>query len=611
MSVTEMTVDCPAAEDVATPGVVKCKKGLYGGRPSVGVCEVCNRSDDGFGRLAPVVRERVGKGILPRRLHFVWTGPPMPAWVSRAMERWAELNPKWHCELHGAEVLLPEWRKLYSRLWRLDQRSNLLRMSALRRWGGVYVDLDMVPFCPVDEILADHDGDWDVLLFQNRGGAMLADGFLAVRQDSEVWGAVDDGLAALGGEVARDRLALGPRLWTAVAKAVPGFCRVMSELRYIHCDVGQAGRLAVAESALEGAVDPAIIDAVAECGKVRPYMIHVGTAGGLLRKGSFGVGDDADATAFLPAFVLAGIGPQLRAVMEAEGLSLQIREVVPGKGGYLEELERCRNVISWGYQMPHSRFVEAKRNVLFIENGTLSQRTGAFLDAGGFWTHSDFVRERAWEVEPTDAERAALAAHVKRCFGWEMFAGGDPGGPVLLALQTQGDAPCRYYYPTAQGGDPIAMSLWLCREHLPRAQRVWVRPHPGGRKQFFDNWSYYKQWVAGRSWLVDESPNVYEKLPQARALVTANSTLATEAQALGLPIATLGHGTFTGSGTVLECADEPARLAGVLDDKPDLEARWRFLSAVKRLQLPYHAGPAKLSGHPALRRWVERCREQS
>jgi len=89
-------------------------------------------------------------------------------------------------------------------------------------------------------------------------------------------------------------------------------------------------------------------------------------------------------------------------------------------------------------------------------------------------------------------------------------------------------------------------------------------------------------------WQMDDSSSFSERLPACSALVTINSTCASEAALLGIPTATLGTGAFTGSGVTLECALDPSKLATLFSFQPDLHRCRAYCSAILgRHFLPY------------------------
>jgi len=46
---------------------------------------------------------------IPKVIHFIWTGPPVPGWVDANIERWRQLNPGYTIIRHGEEALAKEY----------------------------------------------------------------------------------------------------------------------------------------------------------------------------------------------------------------------------------------------------------------------------------------------------------------------------------------------------------------------------------------------------------------------------------------------------------------------------------------------------------------------
>lgn len=282
----------------------------------------------------------------------------------------------------------------------------------------------------------------------------------------------------------------------------------------------------------------------------------------------------------------------------AAGVTLEWHCVKAPGFQYREVFRSSRNVIAWNCRRPHAWLTERQQNVLHVENTLLSQRTGIFADHGGFFSNSNLCRKQTWRERYPHAQPEFFA---KREFGWKAFSGGDPQGPVLVALQNRPDCNLRLEYPLAEGArDKVVRTLELLREHLPTGRPVLVRPHPRERADFKDGG------VWRDDWRLDMEGAFAERLPQCSALVTVNSTCASEAALLGVPTATLGTGAFSGSGVTLECAQAPALLAGLADFQPDLERCRAYTCAI----LGRHFIPYSIKGdRPCLEfeSWLRAC----
>ena len=271
-------------------------------------------------------------------------------------------------------------------------------------------------------------------------------------------------------------------------------------------------------------------------------------------------------------------------------------------GQYKRNWHDNRHVITWGVRWPRSSYVAGERNVLYVENSALAPKHDVFMDARGYWTDSDLVVGKEWERTPGRGELRDMRRYVEGRFGDYAFAGGDPEGPVMLALQCPRDASLRYYYPDGDGArDVIAHVLQSVAATLADRD-VLVRPHPGDRQRF-ERAGY----DLPKRWQVDCSDDARAVLRRCKALVAVNSTLVNEAVAMGVPTATLGRGLFTGAAATLEC-DDPRTLEGLPRWRCEHAAREKYLCAVLRHLLPYGANHRDVRRFRPLRRWAARAR---
>lgn len=120
---------------------------------------------------------------IPRTIHRIWIAgsPPMPADMVENGARWAELNPAWTVKLWGG----PDFRMRNACLYRnapahdaLRYRSDLLRLEVLLREGGVYVDADIRPLRPLDELVDGHEAVAAYSPDRWNGKAIVSNAFL-------------------------------------------------------------------------------------------------------------------------------------------------------------------------------------------------------------------------------------------------------------------------------------------------------------------------------------------------------------------------------------------------------------------------------------------------
>ena len=259
---------------------------------------------------------------------------------------------------------------------------------------------------------------------------------------------------------------------------------------------------------------------------------------------------------------------------------------------YADRWRRARNWATWGVKWDSPTYRRGRKRVLFIENGLLSQSSGFYVDDAGYFADSSIVTDRD---PPTHAEVAAMQAHCQRLSGRPWWSGGDPAGPVLIALQDNRDGAVRARQYPLRDGNPNAATLLYAAAALPRGAPVVVRRHPNDTTTppaLPDGWRF------------DDVQDKWASIARCRAMVTATSTLATEALALGLPVAALGRSCWVGSGAVLDCSTDPARAAQLLNWHPDEWDAIRYLVSVLRHQVGYSDTADRIATLPPLRRWV-------
>lgn len=83
--------------------------------------------------------------VLPKRIHQIWLGSPLPERYKRWSESWQRLHPDWQYRLwtdKDVEDVSMERRDLFNSITHLGQKSDFLRYHILNQYGGVYVDTD-------------------------------------------------------------------------------------------------------------------------------------------------------------------------------------------------------------------------------------------------------------------------------------------------------------------------------------------------------------------------------------------------------------------------------------------------------------------------------------
>lgn len=109
--------------------------------------------------------------MIPRLLHFVWVGGPMPARLRRFVQSWATVHPDWDVRMWGDDDL--GWLQNFPLFNAADViagryagqlMSDIARIEILHRHGGVYVDCDFEALRPIDDLCATTDAwmAWEV-----------------------------------------------------------------------------------------------------------------------------------------------------------------------------------------------------------------------------------------------------------------------------------------------------------------------------------------------------------------------------------------------------------------------------------------------------------------
>ncbi len=82
---------------------------------------------------------------IPKVIHQIWLGSPLPRKLRRYSRSWARRHPDWELKLWDDEAVARldfASRPLFESTSCWGQKSDLLRAEILARFGGVYVDLD-------------------------------------------------------------------------------------------------------------------------------------------------------------------------------------------------------------------------------------------------------------------------------------------------------------------------------------------------------------------------------------------------------------------------------------------------------------------------------------
>lgn len=186
---------------------------------------------------------------VPRLIHRIWLGSPIPPEFERFADSWRRHNPDWEMRL-WTEANLPRLinQQLYDQAPALVPsrlvprfRSNLVRYEILLGHGGLYVDTDFEALRPIDPLIA------GLTLFaaEERPG-LIANGFLgAVPYHPFMRQLIDDAPDSVVRRPGQPSWrTTGPEHLTRIAAARPGELTLVPTAAvypYHHTDLDDAG----------------------------------------------------------------------------------------------------------------------------------------------------------------------------------------------------------------------------------------------------------------------------------------------------------------------------------------------------------------------------------
>ncbi len=93
---------------------------------------------------------------IPRIIHQIWLGSPVPDVYKGYMRSWQEKHPDWEYMLwtdDNVQTLFPLYnQEFYDTAENYGTKSDILRWELLYRFGGLYVDTDYECLNPMDEL---------------------------------------------------------------------------------------------------------------------------------------------------------------------------------------------------------------------------------------------------------------------------------------------------------------------------------------------------------------------------------------------------------------------------------------------------------------------------
>ncbi len=125
-------------------------------------------STESADELRPMARAKTAKEVqpatasmrMPRIFHQVWVGPnPLPEEYAAYQQSWVRHHPDWEVRLWTEDNLPQPLRRpeAAERLRVPAERSDILRLEVVWRFGGVYVDADLECLSSIEPLIQDAD----------------------------------------------------------------------------------------------------------------------------------------------------------------------------------------------------------------------------------------------------------------------------------------------------------------------------------------------------------------------------------------------------------------------------------------------------------------------
>jgi hypothetical protein len=192
-------------------------------------------------------------GRVPTIFHFVWLSmdwkakqQPIPDGILQRIDAWKRLHPHWYAVIWTnamAERHFPSVFSILKKLRTASWASNILRYHVIARYGGVYLDTDIVPLRPLPSRLL--NTPFTVCERPRNGGlcTIACNAVIASPQgNTEIQAAASEALLRTQTYIAKnpkrnyDVNLTGPRFWSQTATAPGTSIRILPSRTFFPCD---------------------------------------------------------------------------------------------------------------------------------------------------------------------------------------------------------------------------------------------------------------------------------------------------------------------------------------------------------------------------------------
>jgi len=93
--------------------------------------------------------------LIPKKIHFIWLGSPLPNSCQDIVDSWRQFHPGWEIKVWTDSDLADFHLKnqaSFDKAKEPSQKSDIWRYEILERFGGIYADIDFECFQPFDSL---------------------------------------------------------------------------------------------------------------------------------------------------------------------------------------------------------------------------------------------------------------------------------------------------------------------------------------------------------------------------------------------------------------------------------------------------------------------------
>lgn len=469
----------------------------------------------------------------------------MPEWAIRNMLEFKKLNPAHSVELHGIDVILPEYKDVHRRIVEADAEflgkssvnaniSDLARYSILERFGGWYFDVDMFPFRPIDEIERAWCLDGDKLFLSRQGlaGTSYNVGGATFRGDvaAAVLGLGDSARAKKAIKRLRDIVcsidcshfgAYGPISCSEFVARNPNLVEVSDKEWFF--GIGPKDASMLYRAAIHGNKSPARHHST---GGQLPYAMHLWAQGW----------SDKITLDPLPSGCVSLCGPAINTTGVGKIVGDKIERTLKS-GGYTVNRDTHRvtgipsAVVVWNHKEKHAKeAVDYARkigaSVVIMELGFWDRVNNIQVDSCGF-SHTSSWAHDVTRPPPIFSGGVPIVKKTTRRSGYILVLGQVTGDKQLDESEIKG----------------MPRLEMVVKRAVPNGVRCFFRPHP------YDESTYHSK-AERLDKLSTDTPDQYvktmgggslkEALSGASFVITINSTAIVESMVAGVPVLAFG-----------------------------------------------------------------------